>query len=107
VIVLVVGLVLVLLLNKATAAVKNVNASVKQTYTAGTATAAVATSLAPALGTFLSNAFGGNSKPASSAPIPASAGGGGSWDTSAEVFGGGAPNSMAFVDDTSNDYLLD
>lgn len=111
IIVLVVGLVLVLLLNKASAAVKSVNQSVKQTYTTATATAAVATSLAPALGRFLSDAFG-NKSPGSSGPVdasgvPVSHGGGGSWDDSANVFGGGAPGSVAFADDTSHDYLLD
>lgn len=107
-VVVVIGLVLFLLLNKATAAAKAVNASVKQTYTPSTAVSAVATSLAPALGQFLSGSSklgGASSGPLDQSGIPIADGGGGSWDT---TWQNTLPaKSAAFADDTSNDYLLD
>jgi hypothetical protein len=46
------------LLRKTESTVKRVNQSVAQTYTAGTAASSVITSVAPALGSFLSNLVG-------------------------------------------------
>ncbi len=63
--VIVVAAVVWILFNKAQSTVKGVNSSVKSTYTTGTSINAAVTSLAPALGTFLSNI----QKP-SSAPPP-------------------------------------
>jgi hypothetical protein len=64
--VVVVGLVIYFLISKTQKAVASVNQSVRQTYTGGTAAAAVATSLAPALGAFLSQEVKGLSSPSSS-----------------------------------------
>ncbi len=53
--VVVVAAVVWILFNKSASTVANVNRNIKQTYTTGTTVNAVATSLAPALGTFLQN----------------------------------------------------
>ena len=106
-VILVVAIVAFVLLSKASATVSHVNASVRQTYTTGTAVAAVATNLAPVLGKFLSTELNNYQSGGSSASYPTP------YDTSSyqsvnpgDVVGGQSGDGLAIpayaADDTTN-----
>ncbi len=97
VVIILVAIVAWVLLNKTSASIAKVNQSVKQTYTSGTAAAAIATSAAPALGTFLSNlakGFGGGGS---------SSGGGADFSYSSDDLAtpSFSDGGSSFADDTS------
>lgn len=91
--VVVVAVVAWLLFNKASSTVAGVNKNIKQTYTTGTTINAVATNVAPALGTFLSGLARGSTASSGS--------------SSAGIVSSGVGHSISYGDDNDPTNLGD